>query len=85
MKSKILFIAYAVLALSAFTPPAERSKSGLDLKAIDKSVSPATDIYLYANGTWLKNNPVPAEEARWGSFDELRLLNTKDVLFFSDK
>ena len=79
MKSKILFIACAILALSAFTPPAERSKSGLDLKAIDKSVSPATDIYLYANGTWLKNNPVPAEEARWGSFDELRLLNTNKI------
>ncbi|RZK94446.1 MAG: M13 family peptidase, partial [Hymenobacter sp.] len=27
--------------------------------------------FLYASGNWLKNNPVPAAESRWGSFNEL--------------
>ncbi len=80
MTFKILLTSIAIFGIAAFTP-AERnsSKSGLDLAAIDKSVSPANDIYQYANGTWLKNNPVPPEEARWGSFSELILENTKKL------
>ena len=39
---------------------------------MDKSVKPGDNFYLYANGTWLKNNPVPASKTRWGSFDVLR-------------
>ncbi len=38
---------------------------------MDKSVKPADDFYLFANGNWVKNNPVPADKARWGSFSEL--------------
>ena len=29
------------------------------------------DFYRYACGTWLAKNPIPADQARWGSFDEL--------------
>ncbi len=39
---------------------------------MDMSVKPGDNFYLYANGSWLKNNPVPASKTRWGSFDALR-------------
>jgi putative endopeptidase len=38
---------------------------------MDKSVKPGDDFYRYANGSWIKNNPVPADKSRWGSFAEL--------------
>ncbi len=38
---------------------------------MDRSVSPSVDFYHYADGTWLKNNPVPADKSRWASFMEL--------------
>ena len=48
---------------------------GLDMANIDKTVSPCDNFFLYANGGWLKNNPVPSTESRWGSFDELAKKN----------
>jgi hypothetical protein len=39
----------------------------LDPKNMDTSVKPQDDFYLYANGTWIKNNPVPPEFSRWAS------------------
>ncbi|MHA6247972.1 M13 family metallopeptidase [Pontibacter sp. CAU 1760] len=42
---------------------------------MDLSVKPGDDFYTYASGTWLKNNPVPAKETRWGSFNLLRDFN----------
>jgi len=38
---------------------------------LDRSVDPATDFYHFADGQWLKANPVPPDKARWASFSEL--------------
>ncbi|GAC1570691.1 MAG: hypothetical protein NVS3B8_17870 [Chitinophagaceae bacterium] len=33
---------------------------------LDQSVKPGDDFFLYANGGWLKRNPIPAAYASWG-------------------
>ena len=33
---------------------------------MDTTVSPAQDFFQYANGGWIKNNPIPAEQSSWG-------------------
>lgn len=51
----------------------------IDPANMDLSVRPGDDFYNYASGPWLKNNPVPAKETRWGSFNELRDFNINAV------
>ena len=48
----------------------------LDPVNMDLSFQPCTDFYRYANGTWLKRNPIPPEFSRWGSFQMLAEKNT---------
>ena len=52
----------------AWQPPA---KKFIDPANMDVSIKPGDNFYRYANGNWIKNNPVPPSEVRWGSFDNL--------------
>src|SRR5262245_44268149 len=64
---KVIPFALLLLFVSAFT--LETGQSGLDLGAIDKSIRPGDDFYRFVNGSWLRANPVPSTESRWGSFN----------------
>lgn len=49
----------------------------LDPANMDTKEKPTDNFFMYANGSWLKNNPVPATETRWGSFNTLEESNLK--------
>lgn len=51
----------------------------IDSEYLDLDISPREDFFNYANGQWLVNNPVPASESRWGSFNELDASNKKKL------
>lgn len=51
----------------------------IDSANMDLTVKPGDDFYNYASGIWIKNNPVPAKETRWGSFNLLRDFNINAV------
>ena len=68
--------AVANLASAQTAPKPElKATAGFDLMAIDKAAEPCGDFYQYACGTWLKNNPIPPDQAEWGRFSELEERN----------
>lgn len=54
---------------------AAKKNAGIEIENIDSTVKPTDDFYQYVNGKWLKNNPIPETESRWGSFSELEKQN----------
>jgi putative endopeptidase len=43
----------------------------IDTQLLDKRVRPQDDFFEYVNGIWIRNNPIPATEVRWGNFNVL--------------
>lgn len=76
---KLLFIP-ALFALMPCEAQTAQKEPGINLSLMDKNVSPANDFFRYVNGAWLDKTDIPADRARWGSFDDLRQRTDKDVL-----
>ena len=83
INSKLLLLGvatFASLQVSAqHDSPAPTKTPFINKSDMDISVKPGDDFYQYASGTWIKNNPVPAKETRWGSFNKLRDFNINAV------
>jgi putative endopeptidase len=44
---------------------------GLDVSSMDKTADPCVDLYQYSCGGWMKNNPIPRDQARWSVYGKL--------------
>ena len=68
--------AYAAEAIPTAAPADKPLTSlpytpGLDLKAMDRSAQACQDFYQYSCGGWIKNNPIPGDQAGWSVYGKL--------------
>lgn len=76
MKRNLMAVAVLSLAVAAPLMAQEKSSgkliSGIDQSGMDRSVRPQDDFYRFVNGAWDDRTPIPADQARYGSFIMLR-------------
>ncbi len=63
----ILAIFLLITFLSTLTIHSqEKVKGDFLTNAMDTTIDPGENFFEYATGTWMKENPIPASERRWG-------------------
>jgi len=62
---------FILLTLTVMCAAQSPNKGNIDRATLDPTCKPCQDFYRYATGGWTDKNPIPADRARWGAFDEL--------------
>jgi putative endopeptidase len=70
---------------SAPAPAVVELVSGIDTTGFDQSVRPQDDFFDYVSGAWVAATEIPADKARWGTFDSLREQSQKDIRALVDE
>ena len=86
-KSITAFLALGALAFGAQAAESrpETLGSGIDLQYVDRSVRPQDDLFRHLAGGWLAGDVIPADRARYGSFDALADATEKQVKAIVDE
>ena len=69
--------ATATVALTTKADGPQYGTFGFDEAGMDRSIRPGVDFYGYANGTWTKTTPIPADRSNYGMFTVLDDLSTE--------
>ncbi len=75
----ICSLAFTLLPASAQEATSAPAVHGINVANMDKSVKPGDNFYLYCNGDWIKNTPMPADRARLSVFSALDDIANKNT------
>ncbi|MEP7255898.1 MAG: M13 family metallopeptidase [Ferruginibacter sp.] len=84
---KKIFLAITTIAaiISCNNNSTSTPKADVLAVNIDSTVSPGSDFFDYANGGWIKKNPIPGEQSSWGIGNLVIEENLKRLREISEK
>ena len=65
--------------------PKAIEEQAINAANMDTTVKPGDNFYQYANGAWLKSNPIPGDYSRYGAFEVLGEENYKQLQTIMDE
>lgn len=85
--NRMLLCAAALLGAVLIGCKQKTDKQDFLVVNIDSTVQPGTDFFAYANGGWIKKNPIPSDESGWGVgnlveeelYNRLKTINEKAI------
>ena len=85
MKKILLSFAICSILYSCSNKENNPIKPDVVLINIDSTVKPENDFFDFANGGWIKNNPIPEEQSSWGIGNLVMEENMKRLREISEK
>ncbi|HQW85267.1 MAG TPA: M13 family metallopeptidase N-terminal domain-containing protein, partial [Ferruginibacter sp.] len=84
---KIIIAITIVVTIAACTNNAATNNTKPDILTadMDSTVKPGDDFFDYANGGWIKRNPIPADQSSWGIGNLVIEENLKRLREISEK
>ena len=70
--SAIPFLVIGLMAsLGAFAQENSQHEPVLDINSMDRTIDPCSDFFAYSCGGWIKNNPIPPDQASWDTYSKM--------------
>jgi putative endopeptidase len=85
MKNTLLLLSFSLCLFSCKNKNQEMNKPDVVANNIDTTIDPTNDFFDFANGGWIKSNPIPEEQSSWGIGNLVIEENMKRLREISEK
>ena len=85
MKKLVFLLIAGAAVISCNNNASTAQKPDILAANLDTTVNPGQDIFDYANGGWIKKNPIPGEQSSWGIGNLVVEENLKRLREISEK
>jgi putative endopeptidase len=69
--SIILFPAILFMVSLGTAQESSQHEPVLDINSMDRTIDPCVDFFAYSCGGWIKNNPIPPDQASWDTYSKM--------------